>query len=301
MNVQQLLKMLHSLRRLYFLLLMVLMTFAGFALIVFGRELGEVVRDVGISLLIAGTVGLGVELYNRSHGEELLTQLIRDAVQNLTGPKFDRLLDLIQHDSLRELGVRKIFLNRLTNDFVDYIRQARPSTEIRLLGISMSKLADRDVQEMIIDKLRSGCRFKWLLLDPDSEAVARRAEAEGWQPAIFKKEVEVWSLNHQVFVQRLEPAVRGNIELRHYGHTPCCFLVDNGSTMLVGFYLRSCSGERVPHLELEIKDGEAYLSFRRHFDSLWAEAATKTLPFQERRKATLPVQEERRRAVAEVA
>lgn len=298
MTIQQLLQ---KLRNLYFLFLMVVMTFAGIALIVFGRDLGEVVRDLGISLLIAGTVGLAVELYNRRRGEELLTQLIRDAVQNLTGPQFDRLVSLIQHDSLRELGVRKIFLNRLTNDFVDYVRQARPNSEIRLLGISMSKLADRDVQEMIIDKLRSGCRFKWLLLDPDSEAVARRAEAEGWQPAIFRKEVEVWSLNHQVFVERLEEGVRSNIELRHYRHTPCCFLVDNGNVMLVGFYLRSCSGEKVPHLELEIKEGGAYLSFRRHFDSLWMEAARKSLPFEERRKAARPVKEERRRAVAEVA
>jgi hypothetical protein len=166
----------------------------------------------------------------------------------------------------------------------------------------MSKLAQREVQDLLVDRLKRGCRIKWLLLDPNSDVVEKRAESEGQTALAFKRDVESWSALHQLFIQSLPSELRERIELRHYADFPCYFLVDNGAFMLVGSYLRSCRGEEVPHLELEIKEGGAYKPFRKHFESLWAAAAArKTLPFEDRRRVSVPVVKERRRNIAQVA
>jgi hypothetical protein len=229
----------------------------------------------------------------------VIKHLLQQAIQNLKDPIFQELKDLLRHDaSFRELGVRKVLLDRLQDDLASYIAQASPECEIRLLGISMSKLAD--MRPLLTKKLRGGCRVKWLLLDPNSDYVEKRAMQEGQNVTAFKSIVSTWSAEHQFFVQSLSPDLKANIELRHYAEFPACFIVDNGSKMLVGFYLRS-SGKDVPHLELDIKKDGAYVSFRKHFDSLWAAAERKTLPFKDRRRVSSPVERERRREVAEVA
>jgi hypothetical protein len=289
-----------------FLILAMATFFIGLLLLIFAERLGEVWRDLGISMIVAATVGLGVEFYTRREAEKVVTEHMKEVVKEeivrkALKPGFDMLADLLQDSSLRSHGVRQIYMNRLQNDFFHYVEAAEPGSDIRLLGISMSRLAVFEAQGVMSAKLREGCQIKLLLLNPRSEHIVKRAAEEGWDATEFHHDVESWGVRHRAFVQRLRPELRQNMELRLYDAAPDYFVVDNGKSMLVGFYLRTCSGEEVPHLELEVRDDGAYLPFRRHFDSLWASAEHDSVVFVERRRQRKSVPMERRREAEQVA
>jgi hypothetical protein len=242
--------------------------------------LAHLVRDLGISFLVAGIVGIGVDRYTREDFEEALRQILAP-------------------DGIKSLGIKGIYTDRLKLDFLGYIKATEPGCEIRLLGISMNRLANLEAQAVLKEKINNNCKIKLLLLDPTAEEeLERRAIAEKiGNVAHFRQEAVRWNQIHEDFVQSLVAGVRDRIEIRHYRTSPDYFLIDNDRVMLLGFYLHSYRGEDVPHIEMEIKKGGAYGPFRDHFDGLWnwvGEAAGAKAEPADRRQQQVPVAVDRR-------
>ena len=268
--------LLERLRRYRFLIVGQLTFLSGLGLLIAAELAGSrlqewshgALRDLGTSLLIAGTVGLIVELYTRREGEKVLRRLMDDVIEER----------VFHNTKLRSLGLKQMCIDRSQLDFMRSIQGTAPGGEIRLLAMCMNELANNKAQRMLAEKLEQGCCVRLLLLDPDSPHVRQRGMEEelkdGSDLQMFVQNVKLWDTIHQDFVKTLPPALRARIELRHYDSPPSFFLVDNDTTLLLGFYLRGYRGEEVPHLDLEIKKQGAYTPFRDHFDRLW-EASVK--------------------------
>ncbi len=280
---------------LYFWIMGLVAFIIGLLLIIAGDMVtsslaSHLIRDIGISFLVAAIVGFGVDLYTRIEGEQ-------------------RLRRILTPDGVRILGIKEVYADRLKLDFLGYIKAAKPGCDIRFLGISMNRLANLEAQAVLKEKLQSNCSIKLLVLDASAdEALTERARAERIEDiGQFKDETLRWSQSLDAFVQGLSSPLRERIEIRQYRSSPTYFIVDNDRTMLLGFYLRAHRGEDVPHIEMEIKTGGAYSAFRDHFEKLWAESSQgQLLAFVDRRQQHLPVQKdhrqgERRRQLKPVA
>lgn len=269
---------------LYFWIMGLVAFIIGLLLIIAGEVVSpplaaHLVRDLGISFLVAAIVGFGVDLYTRLEGE-------------------DRLRRILTPDGIRNLGIKEIFADRLKLDFLGYIKATEPGCEIRLLGISMNRLASLEAQAVLKNKLQNNCRIRLLLLDASAnEELERRALAEGMEDIeYFKQEVVRWNQFHRGFVHSLPPQIQERIELRQYRSSPDYFIVDNDRTMLLGFYLLSHRGEDVPHIEMEVKRGGAYAPFREHFERLWERSTQgEVVALADRRQQHVSVKPDRRR------
>lgn len=292
-----------NLRQLYqqivtylFLLLMSAFLLTGIVLIQrAGADTHELLRDIGIGLFVAGTVGLGVEFFVRREMEKEFRAGIDESVKELqeiqatTSDNVDEIRHLLWNNNLREMGVRQIYSSRDKAEFVKWLANAVPGSTVRLMALCLNPAT---VSERLLErKLREGCRIKLLLLDPYSAPLDQRAheEARGREET-FKTRVRQWAAIHQEFVNSMEPDLKGRFELGFYVAAPSCFVADDERSMLVGFYLNNCRGDDCPHLELEVKPGGAHEAFRRHFDSLWAHR----LPQPDRRRETRKVEKDRR-------
>jgi uncharacterized protein DUF5919 len=271
-------------------------------------HLGEVWRDIGISLLIAGTVGLGVELSARREMERALGDLIEEKLAQATSdrfaaletalPRLDEIRDLVVRESgLQDAGVKRLSLHREDNLLQEFVERAAPGSTIRVMAICLNTLANHRGRDLFKRKLQEGCRIRLLLLDPDdSTALEERARQENRtsdeELREFKERVQTWGSVHKNAIQKLaaDKTLTGSIELGYYQSLPSCFMIDNGHAMLVGFYLHGCRGEKCPHLEIENRQNGFYLQFDQHFETLWARRIT---PF-DRRKKDEPVEVERR-------
>lgn len=284
----------YRLWRARFLLLALCFLFAGLTLelvvafVHFSPQLHELVRDVGITLLIAGTVGLGLELYTRRDFLELVSVKLGEAIESsAVSRKMDDLVQLFSAvNDLQALGVRRIHRRRPYNLFYELVEEAGAGTEIKVMGVCLMSLNEGKMRELISEKLKQGCKIKLMMLDPASPAVAERAEDERRKYKEVKAEIEASDRLHRVFVEEgTSEEGRHNMEIGYYSYYPNYFLFCTDKASVVGFYLRDQRGEEFPHLELEVRGGGMCIPFLKHFDSAWeARRANETpmLPFGSR-------------------
>jgi hypothetical protein len=274
-SVKKFAQLTRVLLRYRFILMALVMAMAGFLLIVFRDQFphAEYWRDFGIAILTAGTIGLVVEFYTRRQFETLIADRILDAIESssLTRGLDDIKLVLSLGNELTSLGLRKIHTVRSNIDFGSFLDEADPESEIRLLGVSMMSFASDRMRTHIQEKLDEGCTIKLLILDSESAFVQRRAVEEGRGYEDIHDDIEAFDKLHRKFIRDVVPEpLRKNIEIGHYDSAPTYMIVSTNRAMIVGFYLREGRGGLFPHLELAAKEGGIYISFLRHFDSLWA-------------------------------
>ncbi len=257
-----------------FLFLAVLLFSAGAVLEVVAWQTGaEIVGHFAVALLIAGSAGLGLELYARKEFLRLVDESLKEVIEHSTlAAQIEELKKLTEAGrAVFSAGVSRVHMSREPISFSQVLERAEPNTEIRILGICLLSLAR--TQPFLEKKLEAGCRIKILLLDPECNAVKERAEDEGRPYDEVREEIEASERIHRIFVERMRPkGLRGNIELKYYDRYPSFFLLATQSLVVVGFYLRKSRGLECPHIELEVKGGGLYEPFLRHFDAAWAES-----------------------------
>lgn len=232
----------------------------------------EIIRDFGIALFAAGTVGLAAELHTRRTFRHLLKEDLRGAIDaSIMAQTLNNVLAIGSlNGDLRELGIRRFHRKRENLNFAILIEEADPGTEIRFLGVCLSGFVDRHTQSVIERKLEQNCSVKFLILNPHSEAVIEHAMSEGRPPEIIKKDIEGAQILHDSFLtNRMAQKLRSRIDLGHYSTVPKYFIVSTNRTMIVGFYLRPQMGEFCPALELDVREGGLHVPFARHFESMW--------------------------------
>jgi hypothetical protein len=159
-----------------FLFLMALLSCAGLVLIFNYApwHLGEAWRDIGISMLIAGTVGLGVELSARKEMERVLGDLIEEKIARGTSdrfaaieaalPKLEEIRDLVVRESgLQDAGVQRLSSRREDHLLQGFIERAAPGSTIRVMALCLNTLANNRGRDLFKRKLQEGCHIRLLL------------------------------------------------------------------------------------------------------------------------------------------
>lgn len=271
--------------------------------------LGHLLRDIGIVLTTTGLVVFAADYFTRKDFIALLTtklQPLQDEVRTLTqstisemtplktdmsslvGKLLQEITPLRQDiptlstalDDIRQcislgvtmnvLGIKQIYPNRTKCNLFGKLHDAPAHSEIKILGIVASEVDEPGMENLIQQKLRDGCRFKLLFLNPASSFVEQRAAEEKRGAKEMRAAVSSRISGWQNFVElHVDEAMRSQIELRCYDSTIRYFLFITGTLVVVGFYLGSTRGANALHLELEIKDGGIATAFIEHFDSLW--------------------------------
>lgn len=268
-------KLKKAILRYQFIILGVVSAVTGFFLIVFAGRFAdpEIARGFGIAFFASGSVGLLIEFCTRRHFEDLMSDHVRIAIEGSSwGPRLDAIKSLLSFgEDLRVLGIREVKRDRSAFDFSHFIQQAKPGSEIRLLGVCMMGFTNAPMQTLLKKKLGEGCTIKFLIIDAASEFVKQRALEEGREYEDIRVDIESSDTLHKNFIEhRVPQELRQNIELGHYDSAPSYFIVSISTSMVVGFYLREDRGEEFPHMELEIKEGGISATFQKHFESLWA-------------------------------
>jgi hypothetical protein len=266
------------------ILIGIFMVFAGLAMIFYSKVnpptdiWANLAGDIGLSLIPAGTIFLAFDIFGRSEYLDIISQKLLSVLQGEEKWFFAPRLDGIEQrlalgETLHALGVKKIFQDRTTIDFLQYIRAADPKSDIKVMGIALTSFRDVHIQNAIEQKLKEGCKVQFLCLDSESAAVKQRAKAEGRSYEEIKRDIALTTQMHENFIDsRLNPELQKNIELGYYDSEPTHFIFSTNSAMIVGFYLQGKQkrGLHLPHLELEVKEGGMYLPFLEHFELLWA-------------------------------
>jgi hypothetical protein len=232
-----------------------------------------VVTNLAAALIPAGTIIVAYEYYMR---KEFLAHLM-DSVERALARSdltkrvtdLDELISLT--NDLRPFGLQKVFRSRREIDIRKLVESARPKTEIKMLGTALMCVNPHDMQSVITERIKEGCTVKLLSLNPDSDFVKQRAREEHRRVIEIQRVIRNTCENNVSFIETLDKKTRQGIRLLHYDAPPICFMVSNGDTMIVSFYLREHRGEHFPYFQIEIKEGGIYEQFMEHFDSLWRE------------------------------
>jgi hypothetical protein len=233
----------------------------------------SVITNFAAALIPAGTIIVAYEYYMRKefliHLQETVGQALAQSDLTKRVTELDELISLT--NDLRPFGLQKVHRNRMEIDMRKLVESARPGTEIKMLGTALMCVNPHDMQSVLIDRINEGCKVKLLSLRPDSDFVKQRGQEECREESEIKSVIKNTSENNVSFIDTLDDKTRKGIRLLHYDAPPTCFMVSNGDTMIVSFYLREHRGERFPHFQIEIKEGGIYEPFMGHFDSLWKE------------------------------
>lgn len=261
----------------------------------------HLLRDVGIVLFTTGLVVFAAESVTRKEFLALLaTELdplkremvpLRTDMCSLTSNLLQSITPLRQDiptlsTALNEirtcislgaamsvLGIKQIHKDRWQSDLLSKLENAAAQTEIKILGMVASEVSEPMIKEAIMQKLKEGCNFKILCLNPASSFADLRALEEDRDVEEMRLDILSRIAGWKNFVEhRIPEAMRSKVELRCYDSTPSYFLFITGTLVVVGFYLGITRGATGPHLELEVKHGGIATAFIQHFDTLWETA-----------------------------
>jgi len=194
---------------------------------------------------------------------------------------------------LRELGVIKVWRDRAAGfvengrDYLSYcrsvIRSADPGTTIRLMSTAGDGVAvmQGEFDPVFKEPLQKGCRFQIILVNPVSDRVAQKQEAEDssghYGPsrkrgAVAQKIRDKLRYLEQWRAQAIgDPQIKAipqAIQVRCIDDIPVVNLVDNGSRAVIALQVINRKGGDSPVFLLD-KDGALYKYLQDHFDFLF--------------------------------
>lgn len=254
-----------ALRRYKFLLLSLFTISVGLGLVIYSYIsptkglIISITNDVGLALFTSGLIGLALEYQTR---EQFLDDL-KDTLSSLTGTS-------VLTASIQELGVRRIYPSRAGIDLQKHLISAKPKSEIRIIGVSIRTFSGAEMEKVLVQKLKEGCKIKMLTIDPDSEAVVQRAREEGHEFKWLKSEIQSTLTMYENMLQGVPEKFRPNFELGYYTSSPSHFILCVNNFMIVSPYLVGNRGFDCPHFEIDFKKGGIYQQYLEHFNMLWA-------------------------------
>jgi hypothetical protein len=196
---------------------------------------------------------------------------------------------------LRELGVTQVWRNRAAGfvengrDYLSFcrsvIRSANPGTTIRLMSTAGDGVAvmHGEFDPVFKEPLQKGCRFQIILVNPVSDRVAKKQEAEDSsgrygpsrkEGAVAQKIRDKLRYLEQWRNQAMgDPQIRAMpqaIQVRCIDDIPVVNLVDNGSQAVIALQVINRKGGDSPAFLLD-KEGVLYNYLQDHFDFLFEE------------------------------
>ena len=255
---------------------------AGIALLLtahkFPSNIVDLVKEIGIALTAAGTVGITIDIFTRKQFEDIIQDSFASAYKDSEIPsKLDDLFSLVKMaNNFRDLGIKNIYDERNDDRALEIIKEARKGSKIQLLGTCLRSFTGAATQKMFREKMQQGCTFELLVLNADSQFVDQRKEEEGETNPEIKNSIETTNRSHELFRNQLNATnLKNNIILEYYDAPPNLFLIITETIVLVGFYMRGNMGQFFPEIEIENKSSGISKSFIDHYDLLMKDSIAK--------------------------
>ena len=245
--------------------------------------LKEVIRDTGIALVIAGSVGLSLEYHLKTHtlrGIEHSISEIVDVVKDVIH-KEESLLKECEANGLIKVYQPHSKSGRESDFDRDILQQLKKETgELKIYAISGRHFFhhERKYYAELRAAAKSGVLIKTLLIDPFSEAAKKRARLEEeimddngnyFQSKIFNEiMLSAFTINKGAFVDLKKDNVR------FYTIEPAFFLFICPDFLIIETYHSGkidddeigIIGGHVPSFKFK-KDSDAYVRLNAHFDN----------------------------------
>lgn len=141
------------------------------------------------------------------------------------------------------------------------------ATEFIFWGISAkSMLSNDEFRDIMLRKAKGNCEFRFLLLHPQSQFVAKKALEEGDTATGWKNEIDA-----NIFrLKQLRDEHHLNIKVRLYDQFPVFRVIfTNSNRMYFGWYPIGLQGIRSPLLIVQNNQGSLYQPARLNFNDLW--------------------------------
>jgi uncharacterized protein YpmB len=148
----------------------------------------------------------------------------------------------------------------------DIVNAATNSVDI--LGISLRLIFEReDIDDVIIEKSKI-VKFRFLIMNPDSDHFNESAEAEGAKPEKWKKDIEKTKERIKK-IKRENPS--NNIQIKTYNSKPIWKLVFRDDNFIsVSFYIEKADSKKSREFIISQSDKpNLYIPLRKTFDELW--------------------------------
>jgi len=127
-----------------------------------------------------------------------------------------------------------------------------------------------DLYKLLEQKLREGIVMRFLLLDPLSPNLQRRAESENYSPEAMKRDIN----NSIERIEQLKAQYPGKIDYATYTSYPIwrCIFIDDREAY-VSYYPPGSFGDKSPSMKLVAKPSTEgfYRAFRTYFEEKWRE------------------------------
>lgn len=239
----------------------------GFAILVAGNFVenqlfSSILSQVSTALIPAGIISMLYDFYLRQDFVDLLKEEIS---------KKNNLFKL--EDSVKKVGMQKIYIDRSEIDFLEYFKNAK--NEILILDTSLIFFtAVPQIETIFANSVENGCHIKLLCLDPNSNQASYRERDIGYKTEIFVSQLKSSIAQFQELKLNVDSKKpKGSIEIKMFDATTTNVLIMSDNRMIVGYILRKIRGRHCVHIEFT-KDSEnkTYEAFYNHFMSLWEEA-----------------------------
>ena len=174
-------------------------------------------------------------------------------------------------EKLHRLGVREVWPERKNASIiVDALFEKRNGGDniqkVQMMGQSLAWLKDRG-DETLKKLLNKGCRFKFLLLDPDSELMDMRTRQENPDLKNECKGFIKW-------IKQIFSKYEGQMEIRVHKITPTMGMtIINENTLYVSPYAMTRRTHVMPVLMI-IRSGSLFEKFSGEFENVWKTART---------------------------
>jgi hypothetical protein len=240
-------------------------TFAGFgAALVFlsfylrtfpqGATWADLSLNVGATLI--STAGISF-LYQHFGSENLIRQIA----------EMRRSLIIAQRGL--ELGIRNMWRERRGIESSYWNTFTAPAqSEVWLLGVAEKGFAEDHTFRVIVSNgTARGCRYRFLLLDPDSAAAAEIDNKEKGAGALQGR--IRGALRQFQNIQKENVGKRGSVQVRVYAAVPQVSVVRSDNELLVTPYISPLPGNSCFTMRIQIVDGGIFGHYLEHFETLW--------------------------------
>ena len=237
--------------------------------------MGELIRDFGFALLIAGSAGVGYEF------------MLRNAFAAEVELTLSRIIDErnAELNKLKRAGVRTIHKRLAHARLADYFEEADRS--IRILQTWSGDF--NNIADTLVRAVNRGCQIRILLLNPESVQAQQRGKDLGYVDSsvvktLIRNDLEIL---RKCYLRCGE--VKNRIQVRLYDSTPVIPIYGYDNTNVVGIYWRQKHSQEGPQLEVRNPEvdyhhgSNMYLAetVAEHFEDIWNDEKTKPVPWWE--------------------
>jgi hypothetical protein len=162
--------------------------------------------------------------------------------------------------------------------FPDFQKRVADAREIWLLGTSLEQIVTTFF-EVFLRKVKDGCKFRFLLMDPESTAVPVKSRGLFSAETPDRLKQDILNACRKISDLQAEQKTRNQVQLRQTSFVPgyAMILVDptlGRGQVIVELYPYLVTADSRPHFELRTSDAKWYPYFCDQFSSIWNSSAT---------------------------